>query len=183
MLLAALAGACGPSQSESERARGRRIDSEPPSQSANTSTADAPPISTAHESGVAPQQAPGAGQAGAPTSSIGHAPTGATGATTASAETGVDTSKYDSKIEAAEAKAKRAGAGEAERRAAAEALFERGYFFYGSQNPRLYKYALGDFRRVLRYQPNHAEAKELIAQLERIYRDMGRPIPTNGLEP
>lgn len=95
----------------------------------------------------------------------------------------IDTSKLDAKIAAAEKKAKAARAGEAERRAAAEAFFERGYVYYSAQNPRLYKFALGDFRRVLRYQPDHAQAREIINQIEDIYRSMGRPIPQNGLEP
>ena len=193
LLVAVLLSACGASETETDRQGNQRAGaSSPPS---NTAPADAPPISAAHGTGV-PRQAPGAAPANSsintPSSSIAHgtdtSATGQTGApaangASAGSETGVDTSKYDARITAAEAKAKRAGASKADRRAAAEALFERGYFFYGAQNPRLYKYALGDLRRVLRYQPDHGEARALIAQIETIYRQMGRPIPTNGLEP
>lgn len=128
--------------------------------------ADAPPISTAHgDGGFAPAAAPAASSSGT------------------SAKPEMDTAALDAKIKQAEARAKASGAGEADRRAAAEAYFERGYKYYTAQQPALYKFALGDFRRVLRYQPTHAEAKEIINQIESIYRSMGRPVPTNGLEP
>lgn len=124
-------------------------------------TVDAPLVSSAHGS-----------KPSAPMSAV------------ASNEKGeVDTAALDAKIERAEAKAKAKRAGEADKRAAATALFERGYVYYTAQNPRLYKFALGDFRRSLRYQPDNREAKEIIEQIESIYRSMNKPVPTNGLEP
>lgn len=96
----------------------------------------------------------------------------------------VATPEYDAQIAAAEPKARRPGATPEEKRAAAEAFFRRGYFYYTAQNPRLYKFALGDFRRALRYQPDNEEARELVKQIEDIYRySVKKPIPTNGLEP
>jgi hypothetical protein len=130
---------------------------------------DAPPVASAH-------------------GSVGQTAAAAPPPTTASANNSadkpeIDTSKLDAKIAKAEAKAKAMGASDAERRAAAEAYFERGYVYYSAQNPRLYKFALGDFRRVVQYHPAHKEARDIIAQIEAIYRSMGRPVPTNGLEP
>jgi hypothetical protein len=133
--------------------------------SATTPAGDAPPVVSSHGGGA--------------TST--NAPTTAAGGTSEKAD--ADTSALDAKIAKAEAKAKASGASAADKRAAAEAYFERGYFYYTAQNPKLYKFALGDFRRTLRYQPDNAEARQIIAQIEDIYKSMGRPIPTNGLEP
>jgi hypothetical protein len=125
----------------------------------------APPIASSHGGGVATSAPPNAAS------------------NSTNEQTGVDTSALDAKIAKAEAKAKASGASEADKKAAAEAYFERGYFFYTAQNPKLYKFALRDFRRTLRYQPDNGEAREIIAQIEDIYKSLGRPIPTNGLEP
>ena len=95
----------------------------------------------------------------------------------------VETKELDEKIEKAEAKAKAAGASTADKDAAAKARLERGNFFYNSGDKRLYRYALGDFRRALAYQPNNEEAKEKIEMIESIYKSLGRPVPNNGLEP
>ena len=94
----------------------------------------------------------------------------------------LDTSELDARIEKAEARARAKGATDAQRRAAAEAYLARGNVFYGAQQPRLYKFALGDFRRALRYDPKSEEAAFKIAQIEDIYRSLNKPVPTNGLE-
>ena len=86
------------------------------------------------------------------------------------------------KIESAEAKAKSAGAGEADKRAAAAAYIARGNVYYSAGTPALYKFALGDFRRALKYDPANAEARDKMTQIVGIYESMGRPVPTNGLE-
>jgi hypothetical protein len=94
----------------------------------------------------------------------------------------VDTPELDAKIEKATAKAKAPGASAADKKAAAAAYIERGNFYYSAGNPMLYRYALGDFRRVLRYDPDNAEAKEKIKQIEDIYTySVKKPIPDNGL--
>jgi hypothetical protein len=121
----------------------------------------APPISSAHGSG-----------------SAATAPAGSS----ASEKPGIDTATLDAKIEKAEAKAKLANASEADKRAAAAAYVERGRIFYDAGQPRLYKFALGDFRRALRYQPDNAEARDKMEMIVSIYQSMGRPVPTNGLE-
>jgi hypothetical protein len=89
----------------------------------------------------------------------------------------VDTKKLDARIKEVAAKAKREGASDAEKRAAAAAYLERGNVYYSAGNPRLYKYALADFREVLRYDAANAEAKEKLEEIKSIYRSMRRPIP------
>ncbi|HEX8149584.1 MAG TPA: PPC domain-containing protein [Pyrinomonadaceae bacterium] len=93
---------------------------------------------------------------------------------------GWDFSGFDEKIREAVSKAYAPGAGEAERRAAAEALSERADFLWSAGNPLFYKHALGDYRHVLRLRPDDAEARERADTIVSIYKAMGRPIPKNG---
>jgi hypothetical protein len=112
----------------------------------------------------------------------GAGPTGGAAAGAAQ-KPAVATPELDAKIEQAEAKAKSAGASEAERKAAAAAYFERANFFYNAGNPMLYRFALADYRRGLRYDPNDGDARAKMNEIVRIYRDMGRPVPELGNEP
>jgi tetratricopeptide (TPR) repeat protein len=95
----------------------------------------------------------------------------------------VDTSQYDARIREALAKVKRPNATDADKRALAAAYLERANFYYNAGVPMLYKLALGDFRRVLRYDPNNQEAKEKLDMLVSIYNSIGRPVPANGSDP
>ncbi len=95
----------------------------------------------------------------------------------------LNTAELDAKIARAEAKAKAPGASAADKKAAADAYFERGMIYFNAGNPRLYKYALGDLRRVVRYDPSNEQARRNIQTIEDIYRSLGRPIPENGNEP
>lgn len=95
----------------------------------------------------------------------------------------VNTAEYDARIQKAAAKADAPGASASDKKAAAEAYLARGNIYRDAGNPKLYKYALGDYRRVLRYQPDNAEAKEKAEEIVSIYESLGRPVPTNGLEP
>jgi hypothetical protein len=95
---------------------------------------------------------------------------------------GVDTKALDAKIEKLEAKVK-AGGTAADKKELAAAYLERGNIYYNAGQPQLYKFALGDLRRTLRYDPDNVEAKEKVDELVRIYNSLGRPVPTNGLEP
>ena len=100
-----------------------------------------------------------------------------------SAETpSIETRELDARIEKAAAKANQPGASAADKKAAAEAYVARGNVYYEAGQPRLYKFALADFRRALRLQPDNAEAKGKLDMIESIYRSMGRPVPDNGLE-
>lgn len=94
-----------------------------------------------------------------------------------------DTQSLDIKIAKAEVKAALPNSTDGDRRAAAAAYLERGNVYYTAAMPRLYKFALGDFRRALKYQPDLAEAREKADQIISIYRSMARPIPFNGTEP
>ena len=87
----------------------------------------------------------------------------------------------DTKIERAEAKAK--GGNQADKLAAAAALVERANVYRDAGQPALYKFALGDYRRALRYQPDNAEARAKMNEIVGIYQSMGRPVPENGNEP
>lgn len=106
----------------------------------------------------------------------------ASGSTTASDKAPVPTPELDAKIEKALTKANAKGATAADKRAAAEAYKNRADYYWGAGDPRLYRYALGDYRRVLRYDPDNEEAKERIDYLISIYHSMNKPVPDNGLE-
>jgi hypothetical protein len=115
--------------------------------------------------------------------SIAHGAPPSTGAPALGTQTGADTTALDKKVEQAEAKAKGAGATGADKQAAAAAYLERGNFFYNAGNPTLYKFALRDFRRTLRYDPDNEEALAKQQELIRIYRSLNRPVPELGNEP
>lgn len=95
----------------------------------------------------------------------------------------VATPELDAGIEKTSVKAKASSASAADKKAAATAYMARGNFYYNAGDPRLYRYALGDFRRALRYQPDNEEAKDKVKQIEEIYASLHRPVPTNGLDP
>ncbi|HYG79585.1 MAG TPA: hypothetical protein VD861_04315, partial [Pyrinomonadaceae bacterium] len=110
------------------------------------------------------------------------APSGA-GGPAAGGALGPDTSALDAKVEQAETRAKAAGASSADKQAAAAAYLERANVFYAAGSPMLYKFALRDFRRALKYDPANREALAKKQQIEDIYKSMGRPIPELGNEP
>ena len=94
----------------------------------------------------------------------------------------VETPAMDAKIEKAEAKAKAAGASDADKKAAAKAYFERADFFRGEGSPVLYKFALRDYRLGLRYDPTDADARGKMNEIIAIYKQMNRPVPELGNE-
>ncbi|HST53395.1 MAG TPA: tetratricopeptide repeat protein [Pyrinomonadaceae bacterium] len=95
----------------------------------------------------------------------------------------LDTSQLDARIKKAAEKAKASGASAADKKAAAEAYLARGNEYYSAGQPRLYKYALADFREVLKYDPDNSEAKEKVDTIVSIYQSMGRPVPEVSPEP
>jgi hypothetical protein len=109
------------------------------------------------------------------------APVAATAPSQDSGPTGIDTAAYDAKIKKAEEKASSKNATEADKKAAAAAYLERANIFYSAQQPSLYKFALGDFRKTLKYDPSNEEAKAKMDQIVSIYNQLGRPVPSNGL--
>jgi hypothetical protein len=94
----------------------------------------------------------------------------------------VETPELDAKIQKAEAKAKAAGASEADKKAAAAAYFERADFFRDGGDPKLYRFALRDYRIGLRYDPTAREPRAKMDEIVRIYESMGRPVPDLGNE-
>jgi hypothetical protein len=94
----------------------------------------------------------------------------------------VDTAALDEKIDKLEAKVKAGSATAADKKALADVYLQRANTYRDAGSPRLYKFALGDYRRVLRYDPANAEAKAKMDEIISIYNSMGRPVPTNGLE-
>jgi hypothetical protein len=107
----------------------------------------------------------------------------AASSTAANEETGMDTSALDAKIAKAEEKAKAKNAKPADRLAAAAAYMERADIFMNAGKPVLYKYALRDYRRTLRYQPDNEQARQSVKTLVDIYNSMNRPVPDLGNEP
>ncbi|HLM57898.1 MAG TPA: hypothetical protein VK422_17470 [Pyrinomonadaceae bacterium] len=104
-------------------------------------------------------------------------------ATGSSDKPSVATPELDAKIQKAEAKAKAAGASEADKKAAAAAYFERADFYRDQGMPVLYKFALRDYRVGLRLDPSNSEARTKMDEIVQIYKSMGRPVPELGSEP
>jgi hypothetical protein len=154
----ALAAACGGNQTSNAPARSSNSNS-----ATQTSTGAG---SNAGGVGVVPSHGGGpAGGAAAPSAGD-------------SSETSlVDTSALDANIKKAAEKAKASGASAADKKAAADAYLARGNEYYSAGQPRLYKYALADFREVLKYDPENAEAKGKVDTIVSIYQSMGRPVP------
>jgi hypothetical protein len=107
----------------------------------------------------------------------------ATSNSSSNEQTGMDTAALDAKIAQAEEKAKAQNATTADKLAAAAAYVERADIFYNAGRPTLYKFALRDYRRALRYQPDNQQAREHKDMIESIYKSMGRPVPDLGNEP
>lgn len=95
---------------------------------------------------------------------------------------GWDVSALDSKISTLATKANLAGASIADKMTAAAAYLERANIFFGAGRPAYYKLALGDFRRVLRLQPDNIEAAGKLNTIVSIYQSLLRPVPENGNE-
>ena len=109
--------------------------------------------------------------------------TGAAGGGAASPSSpSVATPEMDAKIEKAEAKARAAGASEADKKAAAAAYFERADYFRDQGNPSLYRFALRDYRIGLRYDPSATGPRQRMDEIVQIYQSMGRPVPDLGNE-
>ncbi len=96
---------------------------------------------------------------------------------------GVDTAALDDKIEKLEAKTKAGGATDTDKKTLAGVYLQRANIYRDAGSPRLYKFALGDYRHVLRYDPTNADARNKMDEIVAIYKSMSRPVPTNGLEP
>lgn len=168
--LAALLAACG---GGSQQRAGTNTQSPTPAGATQNRPAGRPDLGVVSSHGGGASNAPAA-----------PAPEGAAPSSAASSADRalVNTQQLDARIKELGAKARQAGASEADKRAAAAAYLERGNVYYSAGQPRLYKYALADFREALRFDPANAEAKDKMAQIEEIYRGMGRPVPSVGAD-
>lgn len=93
---------------------------------------------------------------------------------------GYDLSALDATIAAAAERAQAQGASASDKRAAAAGYLARGNLLYNAAQPQLYRHALGDFRRALRFQPDLEEAREKAELITSIYQSLTRPVPTQG---
>ena len=92
----------------------------------------------------------------------------------------IDTSKFDESIATAEKVVKGQPNDEAAKKALAQAYFERGSAL---TQARQYASALGDYRRALKYEPNHEDSKKWIEQIVGIYSMLKKEAPKEGEEP
>jgi tetratricopeptide (TPR) repeat protein len=87
--------------------------------------------------------------------------------------------KYDEAIAQLETAYKSKPSGDV-KKALADAYMAKADAFMADQNspPRVkYPTALRSYREVLKYDSNNQKAKQNIAQIEGIYKSMGRPVP------
>lgn len=91
----------------------------------------------------------------------------------------IDTTKFDKAINEAE-KAVTADPSVDAKKAAAQAYYERGFAL---TEARQYASAIGDYRRALKYDPDHKESKNWIDQIVSIYQMLKKEPPKPGEEP
>ena len=92
----------------------------------------------------------------------------------------IDTAKFDKAIADAEKAAKAEAADDEAKKALAQAYFERGFAL---TQARQYASAIGDYRRALKHDPEHAESREWIDQIVSIYAMLKKQPPREGEEP
>ncbi len=94
--------------------------------------------------------------------------------------TPIDVSGFDEEIAKAEKDLKAKPKDETAKKTVAEAYLKRGIALTQSQQ---YASALGDYRRVLKYNADNEEAKKWIAQIISIYDMINKEAPEEGEEP
>jgi tetratricopeptide (TPR) repeat protein len=92
----------------------------------------------------------------------------------------IDTKEFDAEIAKAEKNLKAKPSDETAKKALAEGYFKRGFAL---TEARQYASALGDYRRVLKLDPNNEEAKTWINQIIEIYDGLNKNYPKEGEEP
>jgi tetratricopeptide (TPR) repeat protein len=92
----------------------------------------------------------------------------------------IDTEKFDTAIASAEKELNAKPADDGAKKAMADAYFARGVAL---TEARQYASALGDYRRALKYDPDHAESKKWIDQIVSIYSMLRKDAPKEGDEP
>ncbi len=94
--------------------------------------------------------------------------------------TPIDVSSFDTEIAKAEKDLKTKPKDETAKKTVAEAYLKRGIAL---TEARQYASALGDYRRVLKYDANNEEAKKWIDQIIGIYDSINKDFPKEGEEP
>lgn len=92
----------------------------------------------------------------------------------------IDTKKFDAAIASAEMALRKSPNDDNAKKAAAQAYLDRANALTGA---RQYASALGDYRKVVKYDPSDDEAKNWIQQITGIYASMNREAPKEGEEP
>jgi tetratricopeptide (TPR) repeat protein len=92
----------------------------------------------------------------------------------------IDTQEVDSEIARAVKAQKAKPTDAAANSALADAYFKRGFAL---TEARQYASALGDFRRVIKYDPENEEARGWIDQIITIYNSINKEYPKEGEEP
>ena len=92
----------------------------------------------------------------------------------------IDTSKFDETVATAEKAVKAQPNDQVAKDALAQAYFDRGSAL---TQARQYASALGDYRRALKYDPNHEDSKKWIQQIVGIYEMLKKEAPKEGEEP
>jgi tetratricopeptide (TPR) repeat protein len=92
----------------------------------------------------------------------------------------VDTARFDGTIAAAEQILNSKPDDETAKKNLAQAYHDRGKAL---TDARQYAAALGDYRRALKYDPNHESSKNWISQIEAIYKMLNKSAPKEGEEP
>lgn len=107
-------------------------------------------------------------------------PSSATGGKWSQGGDPIDTSRFDGVIAEAEKAVKAKPGDEGAKKTLAQAYFDRGDAL---TKARQYASALGDYRRALKYDPNHEDAKQWVDQIIGIYTMMKKDYPKEGEEP
>ncbi len=94
--------------------------------------------------------------------------------------TPIDVSSFDAEIAQAESDLKAKPKDETAKNAIAEAYLKRGIVL---TEARQYASALGDYRRVLKYDEKNEDAKKWIDQIIGIYDSINKEFPKEGEEP
>lgn len=94
--------------------------------------------------------------------------------------TPIDTAMYDGTIAAAEKIVQSKPEDETAKKNLADAYYQRATALTEAQQ---YAAALGDYRRALKYDPNHEGSKDWIGQIEGIYKMLKKEAPKEGEEP
>ena len=108
------------------------------------------------------------------------APNSSTGGKWTASGDPIDTARFDGVISEAENAVKSKPNDEAAKKTLAQAYFDRGAAL---TEARQYASALGDYRRALKYDPNHEESQKWIDQIIGIYAMLKKDYPKEGEEP